>query len=76
MNKYEAMTEEGKSRQRQLFQDIIPYYGRISVYDMDKAFIDGHLEECVRMAMAGRLCCHIPTSSQRMPSIQTRYLHS
>lgn len=54
MNSYDSMTQEELARQRQLFQDMIPYYGRISVYDMDKSFIDGHLEQCLRMALAGK----------------------
>ena len=54
MNKYDTLSEENQARQRQLFKDIIPYYGKISVYDMEKAFINGHEEQCLRMAMAGK----------------------
>lgn len=54
MNTYDTLTIEEISRQRQLFQDMIPYYGRISVYNMDKAFIEEHMDKCLRMALAGK----------------------
>jgi len=54
MNNYDTLTKGELAKQCQLFQDLIPYYGRISVYDMDKAFIEEHLEQSLRMALAGK----------------------
>lgn len=54
MNNYDIISKEALDKQRQLFQDMIPYYGRISVYDMDKTFIVEHLEQSLRMALAGK----------------------
>lgn len=38
----------------QLLDDMIPYYGRISVYDVDRDFIQVHKEQCMRLALAAR----------------------
>lgn len=54
MKNYDTMSTEELAQQSQLFQDLIPYYGRISVYDMDRSFIESHLDQCLRMALAGK----------------------
>ena len=38
----------------QLFDDMLPYYSRIAVYDPDKAFISNHKEQCLRIVLAGK----------------------
>ena len=38
----------------QLFDDMTPYYNRIAVYDVDKAFVSEHKVPCVRVALAAR----------------------
>jgi len=54
MNHWDNLSEEKKAEHRQLLQDMIPYYDRIAVYSIDKEFINANLEQCLRVAIAGK----------------------
>lgn len=38
----------------QLMDDMIPYYNRIAVYNVDKAFVQAHREQCMSIALTAR----------------------
>lgn len=54
MNPWDTLTNEKREQTRQLFIDMLPYYGRISVYELDKVFINANIESCLRIALAGK----------------------
>lgn len=54
MNIFDTLSEEARKQQMQLFDDVLPYYSRIAVYDPDKAFIAANKEQCLRLALAGK----------------------
>lgn len=53
MNPYDTLTAGQRIRLTQLFDDILPYYSRIAIYDPDRDFIRDHKEACLRIALAG-----------------------
>lgn len=54
MNPWDQLSEEKRKQTQQLLEDMLPYYGRIAVYDVDKQFITEHMEQCLRLALAGK----------------------
>lgn len=55
MKNWTECTEAERKQLIQLMDDMIPYYNRIAVYDVDKEFICSHREQCMRIALAARL---------------------
>lgn len=51
---YDNLNEAGRAQQMQLFDDMLPYYSRIAVYDPDKEFINANKVQCLRLALAGK----------------------
>lgn len=54
MKLWNECTEDERKRLIQLMDDMIPYYGRIAVYDVDKDFIRTNRERCMSIALAAR----------------------
>jgi len=54
MNLWDNLSEEKKAENKQFLQEMIPYYDRIAVYDIDREFINANLEQCLRIALAGK----------------------
>jgi len=54
MNPYDNLPEVAKSQMSQLFDDVLPYYSRIAVYDPDKTFISANKVQCLRLALTGK----------------------
>lgn len=51
---FDSLNETGRKQQMQLFDDVLPYYSRIAVYDPDKEFINANKVQCLRLALAGK----------------------
>lgn len=51
---WDECQDDEKKQLMQLFDDMIPYYRRIAVYDVDKEFVAAHKEQCLRLALAAR----------------------
>lgn len=54
MKLWNECTEDERKRLIQLMDDMIPYYERIAVYDVDKDFIRTNREQCMSIALAAR----------------------
>lgn len=54
MKLWKDCTEDEQQRLIQLMDDMIPYYERISVYDVDKDFVRSHRSHCMSIALAAR----------------------
>lgn len=54
MKLWEECTGEEQKRLMQLMDDMIPYYERIAVYNVDKAFIRANREQCMIIALVAR----------------------
>lgn len=54
MKLYDQCSDTERQRLQQLMDDMLPYYRRIAVYDIDKAFLSDHREESLRIALASR----------------------
>lgn len=51
---WDECSEKELRQLSQLFDDMMPYYQRIAVYNIDKEFVAGHKTQCVRLALAAR----------------------
>lgn len=54
MKLWKECTDAEQKRLIQLMDDMIPYYERIAVYDVDKAFIRANREQCMSIALTAR----------------------
>lgn len=54
MKLWNECTEAEQKRLIQLMDDMIPYYERIAVYDVDKDFVRANREQCMSIALTAR----------------------
>lgn len=54
MKLWKECTEDEHKRLIQLMDDMIPYYERIAVYNVDKDFIRANREQCMSIALTAR----------------------
>ena len=54
MKLWKEYSEGEQQRLIQLMEDMIPYYERIAVYDVDREFIRANRERCMGIALAAR----------------------
>lgn len=54
MKTWKECSEAEKQRLIQLMDDMIPYYERIAVYNVDRDFIRTNREHCMSIALAAR----------------------
>lgn len=54
MKLWTECNEAEQKRLVQLMEDMIPYYERIAVYDVDKEFIRANRERCMSIALTAR----------------------
>ena len=54
MKTWNECSSDEQQKLIQLMDDMIPYYERIAVYNVDKDFIRDHREPCMRIALSAR----------------------
>ena len=54
MKLWKDCTEDEQKRLIQLLDDMIPYYERIAVYNVDKEFVRANREQCMSIALTAR----------------------
>lgn len=54
MKLWKDCTADERKRLIQLMDDMIPYYERIAVYNVDKEFVRANREQCMSIALTAR----------------------
>lgn len=54
MKLWKECTEDERKRLIQLMDDMIPYYERIAIYNVDKDFVHANREQCMSIALTAR----------------------